>query len=37
MVSKALDLMLLRGRNTVAYIGRMVGFNEAAGKWEVQS
>ena len=27
----------VRGRNTVAYIGRIVGFNEAAGKWEVQS
>jgi hypothetical protein len=27
----------VRGRNTVAYIGRIVGFNEGAAKWEVQS
>ncbi len=26
----------VRGRNTVAFIGRVVGYNELDGKWEVQ-
>ena len=26
----------VRGRNTVAFIGRNVGYNELDGKWEVQ-
>ena len=25
----------VEGRNTVSYIGRIVGYNEALGKWEV--
>jgi hypothetical protein len=25
----------VRGRNTVAFIGRIVGYNEDAAKWEV--
>ena len=25
-----------RGRNSVAYIGRIAGYNDSAGKWEVQ-
>ncbi len=25
----------VEGRKTVAYIGRIVGYNEALGKWEV--
>ena len=25
----------VRGRNTVAFIGRIVGYNTEAGKWEV--
>ena len=25
----------VRGRNTVAFVGRIVGYNEEAGKWEV--
>ena len=27
----------VRGRNTVAFIGRVVGYNYADAKWEVQS
>ena len=26
----------VRGRNSVAYIGRIAGYNDSAGKWEVQ-
>ncbi len=26
----------VRGRNTVAFIGRIVGYNTETGKWEVQ-
>ena len=26
----------VRGRNTVAFIGRVVGYNEGDAKWEVQ-
>jgi hypothetical protein len=26
----------VRGRNTVAFIGRVVGYNELDGKWEIQ-
>jgi hypothetical protein len=26
----------VRGRNTVAFIGRVVGYNERDAKWEVQ-
>jgi hypothetical protein len=26
----------VRGRNTVAFVGRIVGYNTEAGKWEVQ-
>jgi hypothetical protein len=25
------------GRKTIAYIGRIVGYNECEGKWEVQA
>ena len=27
----------VRGRKTIAYIGRIVGYNECEGKWEVQT